>query len=114
MTAQRLVLLNTSILSTYGSFTYAPLTLVQTRQLLTEFRDTGREIISAIGHQTTAELLSALLEFPVAARRVEFRQTPQDVALVFKLRGRVPEGKILTRAELEALGYDFGVLQRTA
>jgi len=34
--------------------------------------------------------------------------------LVFKLKGRVPEGKVLSREELEAIGYEFGLLTRTA
>jgi hypothetical protein len=32
--------------------------------------------------------------------------------LVFKLKGLAPEGKILSREELEAVGYEFGLLVR--
>ena len=114
MTAQKLVLLNTSILTSFGTFRYEPLTLAQARALLEDYRASGREIISGIGHAATADLLSALLGFPVAANRIELRQTVDEIALVFKLRGRAPEGKILQRDELEAIGYDFGILRRDA
>ena len=46
--------------------------------------------------------------------RMEFKQTTDDVALVFKVKQRVSEGRILTREEIEAIGYEFGLLSRTA
>lgn len=114
MNIQRLILLNTSILTTFGTFIYAPLTLAQAQDLVADFQTDGREIQSAIGHQATAALLTDLLAYPVAANRTEFRQTTDDVALIFKLRGRVPEGRVLDRDQLEAVGYEFGRLTRLA
>ena len=112
MSLQRLVLLNTSILTTHGTFSYEPLTLAQAQALIVEFQREGREIVSAIGHSATAALLTDLLAYPVAANRIEFRQTVDETALIFKLRGRPPEGKVLSRDELENLGYEFGRLTR--
>jgi hypothetical protein len=112
MNEKRLILLNTSVLTGYGAFVYEPLSLAEARRLIEEFQQAGRPIESAIGHQTTAELLSMLLEFPVAVNRVEFNQTVEDAALIFKLKQRVTEGKILGREELEAIGYEFGLLTR--
>lgn len=43
--------------------------------------------------------------------RIEFKQEPGKLAIVFKLRGRVPEGVILDRAQVEAIGYDFFLLE---
>ncbi len=112
MRRKRLTLLNTSILTAYGTYRYEPLSMEQARALVREYRASGLPIESAIGHQSTAELLSALLEFSVAVNRSEFKQTCDDVALVFKLRNRVPEGAILGREELEKVGYEFGLLTR--
>jgi hypothetical protein len=56
--------------------------------------------------------LTTLLEFPVAANRMEFQQMLDDAALIFKLNGRPPEGKVLSREELEEIGYEFGLLSR--
>ena len=68
-------------------------------------------LLSAIGHETTAQILTELLGFEIPVNRIEYRQEPGDIALVFKLRGRPSEGKILTRDEIEAMGYDFGILR---
>lgn len=81
--------------------------------MLHEFQQRGEPIQSAIGHQSTADLLSALLEFNVPVNRMEFKQTVDDVGIVFKLRQRAPEGTILSREELEVIGYEFGLLIRT-
>lgn len=67
---------------------------------------------SAIGHQATAEILSELLSVPVGVNRIEYSQQVGERAIVFKLRGRVPEGCILTRNQIEEIGYDFGLLER--
>jgi hypothetical protein len=111
---KKLTLLNTSIVTAFGDYRYEPLTLEEARALVHVFQRAGKTIQSAIGHQSTADLLSALLEFPVVANRIEFKQTLSDAALVFKLKGRPPEGKVLTRAELEEIGYEFGLLTRAA
>ena len=114
MNIRRLTILNTSILTSYGAYSFEPLPLEQARKLLRDYQTDDRVIQSAIGHQSTADLLSMLLEFPVGVNRIEFKQTTDDVALVFKPKQRVGEGRVLTREELEAIGYEFGLLVRTA
>lgn len=105
----RVFLFNTSIVTAYGSYRYEPLTLEDARDIaLTNSAE------SAIGHQSTADILTELFRFPVEVRRTNNRQEPGDLAVVFKLRGRPEEGKILSREEVEAIGYDFGLLTRTA
>jgi hypothetical protein len=114
MKETKLTLLNTSILTSFGTYSYKRLTLEEARELVREFQRPGKAIRSAIGHQSTADLLTALLGFPVAANRTEFKQTLDDAALVFKLKSRPPEGKVLGREELEEIGYEFGLLTRSA
>ena len=103
----KITLLNTSILTNYGTYEYSPIELEETRKLLQE-----TEFESAIGHQSTAEILSELLQIKVEVNRTEYRQSVDDIALIFKLRSRPPEGKILTSEEIEEIGYDFGILRR--
>jgi len=62
---------------------------------------------SAIGHQSTADAMAAILGRPVEVNRQYARQVPGQRALVLKVRGRLPEGQILDRATLEAIGYDL-------
>lgn len=110
--AKRLVLLNTSIVSAYGTYEYQPLALDEAKALVREFQHHGKVVQSAVGHQSTADLLSVLLNYQVPVNRTEFKQTSHDLALVFKLRSRPPEGKVLNRDEIESAGYEFGLLRR--
>lgn len=103
----KITLLNTSILTDYGTFEYSPVDLDSAIKLLREY---GFE--SAIGHQSTADILSEILQIKVEVKRTEFRQKIDETALIFKLRSRPPEGKILTGEEIEEIGYDFGILRR--
>lgn len=56
--------------------------------------------------------MSALLGIHVPMNRIEFKQEVGQNALVFKLRGRPPEGKILTIEEITEIGYDFQLMTR--
>lgn len=102
-----ITLLNTSIITGFGQFDYSPSELSEVKNLLAE-----SAFQSAIGHQATADILSDLLGRPVPVNRINYAQQPGDVAIVFKLRGRAPEGAILDRAQVEEMGYDFGILRK--
>jgi uncharacterized protein DUF1874 len=99
-------LLNTSVLTTYGSYDYHPLTVEAAQSLMAN----GFE--SAIGHRETAEVLSELLNTPIPVNRIEYIQQPGEKAIIFKLKSRIPAGVILNRQELEEIGYEFGLLTR--
>jgi len=103
----KVVLLNTSILTVYGRFEYIPATLEAAKSAV----QSASEIVSAIGHESTADILTELLSTPVKQNRITYRQEPDDLAVVFKLNGRPAEGQILTREEIEEIGYSFGFLR---
>ena len=92
---------------TDGSYTLSTITLDQARSLIAH-----REIISAVGHQSTADILTTLLGREIPVNRIDFRQEREQAAIVFKLRGRPPEGAILSAEEVEAIGYDLKILDR--
>lgn len=108
-----MILLNTSILTEYGAYRYAPLSGEEARGLVREQLAAGREVVSAVSHLETAALMTELLEFPVEVCPASARQAIGDVALIFKLRGRVTHRRLLSRREVEEIGYDFGLLTRT-
>lgn len=112
MNYQKLYLLNAPILTAYGEFCFVSLTLVEAQELVREFVENQKPIESAIGHAATAEVLSELLDYKVETNRVEIHQEPEESALVFKLKTRIPEGKVLNRQEIEEIGYEFGLLTR--
>jgi hypothetical protein len=128
----RVVLLNTSILTTFGRFTYWPITLAYAQELsrlacggvVDEPLPTCSSsdppptlpnplgpLLSAVGHESTAQVLSSLLGVPVPVNRIQYVQQASDLAIVFKLRGRPPEGRVLTVQEIEGIGYDFGMIR---
>ena len=102
-------LLNTSIMTTDGTYSLKTITLEDAKKLIAQ---NCEDILSAIGHQSTAEIMSALLEIEVQNNRIQFKQQVGQDALVFKLRGRPPEGKILTIEEMHEIGFDFQLMTR--
>jgi len=79
------------------------LTLDEAKRLV----KTASKVISAVGHETTAKLLTQLLEFPIEFNRTAVYLHPGDCALHFYLKTRLPEGKILNEQELKRLDYWF-------
>lgn len=102
-----ITLLNTSILTGFGSYSYLPTDVVTVRKLLTE-----NEWQSAVGHQSTADILTELLDTKVPVNRIQFEQEVNDMAVVFKLNSRAPEGVILSKLEIVELGFHFGLLKK--
>ncbi len=108
-----LTILNTSILTGYGTYDYQPLTLDEARGYYGEYEYGAQMVQSAVGHESTACILHCLLgESAGIVCREQYKQPVGAKALVFKLRGRPPEGKVLTIAEINEIGFDFGLLVR--
>lgn len=103
----KLAILNTSILTTTGTYTLEDVTLDRAKELVST-----NELDSAVGHQSTAEIMTTLLGVEIPMNRQMFAQQPGQQALVFKLNGRPEEGKILSVEEIERIGYKFQLLSR--
>lgn len=102
----KVVLLNTTIVTTDGDYSIKTISL-EAKELVK-----NSDVLSAIGHQSTADIVSELLEIPVSINRIMYNQNVGDIALCFKLKGRPEEGKILTITEIEAIGYEFKTMER--
>lgn len=103
----KLGVLNTSIVTADGRYELRTITLDKAQKLA---HSNGLD--SAVGHESTAAILTDLLQVEVPVNRQLFAQQVGQAALVFKLNGRPPEGRILTREELEKVGFTFKVLTR--
>ena len=103
-----LAVLNTTIMTAPGDFSCKPISLEDARQLVAE----ADGIDSAVGHTATAEVLTTLLGVEIPTVRQDFVQQVGQKALAFKLLSRVEEGKILTREEIERVGYKFFLMVR--
>lgn len=103
----KLGILNTSILTVEGEYKLENITLEQAKELVST-----STLDSAVGHQSTADIMTELLEVEIPMNRQMFVQEKGQKSLVFKLNGRPEEGKILTREEIETIGYKFQLLTR--
>jgi len=102
-----LYILNSPILTSYGKYEFSKISLDYAKELLS-FGD----FVSAIGHEATANLLSKITGAKIPVNRVRIEMEPGDIAIVFRVLTRLPEGKILTEEELEKIPYELGLLER--
>jgi hypothetical protein len=66
-----------------------------------------REVISCVGHASTAHILSTLTGYDIENTRREADPVPGDICYCFLLNTRAPEGKILTEEEIFEIGFSF-------
>jgi hypothetical protein len=98
------------------STTVIPADAAGTWELSCVTLDAARELVrlhdytSAVGHQSTAEVMEALLGQPVTMNRLAVQPKQGDFFLCFKPNQRPPEGAILNKAQLEELGYGWAVM----
>jgi hypothetical protein len=67
------------------------------------------EFVSAIGHESTAQLLSTVLGIPIPFNRISVKAIPGDTLIHFALQTRLPEGRVLSEEELRQLDFYFVV-----
>jgi hypothetical protein len=105
---QPIAILNGAIITADGEYSCRTISLEECKKLI----QSAPKIISAVGHQATAEIITDLLGTEVTLNRINFHQEAGQQALVFKLSSRPPEGIILSREEIEEFGYQFQLLSR--
>jgi hypothetical protein len=116
-----LALLNTTIATSDGFYRLRTLSLDEARTLVKDRIyevESGQQwnfpaVTSYVGHESTAAVLETLLGVKVEVNREPFAQAEGQAALCLKLRGRPPEGRILTVEEIEQVGYEFKLLERS-
>lgn len=96
-------ILNTSIMTSYGTWFYEPITL---EDAIKDLAVGG--FVSAIGHESTASFLTLLTGILIPVNRIMVDMKEGDTALVLKLKTRLEEGKVLTLDELKNVPYELG------
>lgn len=98
---------NGTIATTNGIYKISDIDTEKAKKLLCE-----NGFISAIGHSATAEAISEVFNMDIPMNRINFEQEVGQKAIVFKLNKRPPEGCILSRDEIEEIGYSFKLMER--
>ncbi len=99
-------LLNSAVLTDFGEYEYREIGVQEAREIL------KNGFISAIGHKGIAEFLTRILQLPVEYNRIEVKMQPGDVAVVYKIAGRLPPQQELKVEDLEKIPYVLGLLVR--
>jgi hypothetical protein len=68
-------------------------------------------VLSIIGHQSTADLLSAKLDIPVSVNRINYVKQKGDQIIVATPLIRLEEGKVLTADEIKAIEIKFWLIK---
>jgi hypothetical protein len=100
-------ILNTPVLTNYGTYSFEKISVEQAKMI-------ARYALSAVGHKGAADALSKLLCMEIKANRVEVKMEIGDVALIFRLMPRLPEGAILSGEDTLKLPYELARLERIA
>nr|DAW77590.1 MAG TPA: hypothetical protein [Caudoviricetes sp.] len=103
----QLYVLNTTIIPNNGTFVMEDIGLIAVQQLLNEYAFT-----SAIGHDSTSAIISELVEIEVPTNRATITLDKGDLAIYFKLDKRPPEGEILSKQQIQELGFSWKLIKR--
>ena len=103
----KMYLMNTTMMpNNSGTYVTKPIATETAKSLMDE-----REWVSAIGHESSAQAMSAVLGTPVQHNRLTIALEGGDSMLCLKLRGRPPEGAILTKEQMDEIGYDLVIVE---
>lgn len=102
----KIYLLNSSVITASGQYSYH----IINKETAKEYIKTAKEIEMAISYESTAKLLSQLLEIETYTNRNAIQMQTNEAAIILKPKKRLEEIKTLTIEELEKVGYELGWL----
>lgn len=99
---------NTTIVVNNGTYRLSDISVEKAREILAD-----GNFISAIGHESTANIISTVLGIEVPMNRVNASfDNIGDLAVCFKLNSRPKEGSILSYEDLVEIGFSWKLLER--
>ena len=106
---KNLYIFNTTIITNDGSYKLSSISLEEAKEIITS----NPSFISAIGHDSTANIISSVLGVTVPMNRINASfDNIGDKALCFKLNSRPKEGSILSLEDLQEIGFSWKLLER--
>lgn len=99
---------NTTIVVNNGTYKLSDIPVEKAREILAD-----NNFVSAIGHESTANIISTVLGINVPMNRVNASfDNVGDLAVCFKLNSRPKEGSILSYEDLVEIGFSWKLLER--
>lgn len=99
---------NTTIVVNNGTYRLSDISVEKAREILAD-----GNFVSAIGHESTANIISTVLGIEVPMNRVNASfDNVGDLAVCFKLNSRPKEGSILSYEDLVEIGFSWKLLER--
>ncbi len=87
-----------SMLPSGGNLNITPIELEEVKTLLQ-----GGNFTSAVGHSSTAEILTSLVGIEIPTNRISIFLKQGDILIVFQILFRLEEGKVLQTEEILSL-----------
>jgi len=81
-------------------FAIIKLDINRSKTVIDSASKSNTEIVSIVGHESTAKLLSKILGIDIPVNRANYTISENDMLLVFTVSERLPEGKVLTDEEI--------------
>lgn len=103
----RVGIFNGTVATTNGLYRVSDISIEEAKFLIAQ-----KGYVSAIGHESTAKIISDLMGMDIKMNRINFIQMVGQKAVVFKLNRRPEEGSVLTKAQVEQVGYSFKLMER--
>ena len=103
-------LLNSSLLTSFGKYSYTALSKDEARSILGDHD----KVVSALGHQGIVDLVNTLFDSKFEMNRIMVSMAVGDAAVVVKPGFRLAEGQVLSKDELASMPIEIGLLTREA
>lgn len=104
-----LYLFNVPIMATEGTYQMSKVSLEEALEVAKQ----NSTYTSAIGHEGVAEVFNTLGFYgDVKVNRINAEMASGDIAISLKLRGRLPEGEIISKEKMEEIGFDFFLIKK--
>jgi len=98
---------NGTVATTNGLYRISNIDIVHAKEYIKQ-----NGFVSAIGHDATAKIMSEILGYNISMNRIQFHQEVGQIAIVFKLNERPPEGDVLNKEQVELIGYSLKKMER--
>jgi len=98
--------LNAPVVTNYGLYRFVKITAEEAKGIL------SKEFVSAVGHESTAMLMSGMIGADIPFNRITIHMEAGDKAVALWLIDRPGEAQVYSVEDLAAVNCELGLLER--